>query len=59
MRHFIKAMFTILIFTIILPNSVFAQSAQKVIDYGNMIVNINIVNIALIKCFIFLFLVVC
>ena len=35
MRHFIKAMFTILIFTIILPNSVFPQSDPKVIDYGN------------------------
>lgn len=35
MRHFIKTLFTILIFTFILPNSVFSQSDQKVIDYGN------------------------
>jgi pimeloyl-ACP methyl ester carboxylesterase len=35
MRHFIKTIFSILIFTFILPNSVFPQSDQKVIDYGN------------------------
>lgn len=35
MRNFIKTVFTILIFTFVLPNSVFAQSGPKVIEYGN------------------------
>lgn len=35
MRHFIKTIFTILIFTFISPNSVFPQSDHRATDYGN------------------------
>jgi pimeloyl-ACP methyl ester carboxylesterase len=35
MRHYIKSIFTLLFFTFILPDSVFPQSDQNVIDYGN------------------------
>lgn len=35
MRQYIKAIITILILTFVLPNSVFAQSDLKIIDYGN------------------------
>lgn len=45
MRHFINTIFTILILTFVLPNSVFAQSDQKVIDYGNNKDAGNFINI--------------
>ncbi|MFL0161384.1 alpha/beta fold hydrolase [Aquirufa salirivi] len=45
MSHSIRTKFTILIFSFMLPNSVFPQSDLKVIDYGNNIEAGNFISI--------------